>query len=130
MKSIYDSIGLLVLRVGLAGLMLYNHGLDKLLHFNEKAEKFPDPIGLGTVPSLGLTTFAEFFCSLAIILGYFTRWAAIPQVINMAVAFAVVHGPQPLKEKELPLLFLLGFVSILILGPGRYSLDNAWRKKY
>ncbi len=75
-----------LLRVVAGSLMLMNHGLDKLMHFADKAGRFADPFGIGSTTSLALTVFAEFFCAAFIILGLFTRLAVIPLIIAMSVA--------------------------------------------
>ncbi|MGE5175208.1 MAG: DoxX family protein [Hyphomicrobiales bacterium] len=123
------SLGLLVLRVGVAGLLLSGHGWSKLMHFSQRAATFSDPIGLG--PQLGFTlvVFAEVFCSAGIILGLCTRLATIPQIIFFCVAAFVQHGHDPWSKRELPMLFLVPVVTLLITGAGRYSLDaliSAW----
>src|SRR5437762_582571 len=79
-----ESLGLLGLRVGTAGCMAILHGWPKLLSYSVKAGEFPDPFGLSPHVSLALVVFAEFFCSILIVLGVWTRLAAIPVVINMA----------------------------------------------
>jgi putative oxidoreductase len=42
----------------------------------------------------------------------------------MLVAVLIVHGADPFNVKEKAVLFLIAFVSVLILGPGKYSLDK------
>ena len=134
------SIGLLVLRVGMAGYMA-THGWGKLemLRAGRFAD-FGDPIGLGSTASLILVTLAEFFCALLVVLGLWTRYAAAPVVIAMAVAAFVVHRPDPWtmgrgaelffsgqakmwSSKEPALLFLTAFLALMWTGAGRYSLD-------
>ena len=67
----FDSgLGLVVLRVTAGLTMLLGHGWGKLTGFSEMAATFPDPIGLGSRISLGLTVFAEVFCSIALIVGF------------------------------------------------------------
>lgn len=117
------SLGLLILRLGVGGMMLFGHGWDKLAHFSEKTAMFPDPIGLGSATSLTLVTFAEFFCALAIIFGLATRFAAIPLVVNMLVAALIFHAGDPWPKKELTLLYATPFVTLLLAGGGKYSLD-------
>ena len=80
------SLGLLILRVGF-GAYLMTHGWGKVqMVFNGEFEKFGDPIGLGNTLSLILAAGAEFGCSLLVLLGLFTSYAAIPVVITMGVA--------------------------------------------
>ncbi|MBA2745297.1 MAG: DoxX family protein [Flavisolibacter sp.] len=121
------SFSLLILRVGAGLLMLLNHGLDKIMHFAQKSPKFADPFHIGPTTSLSLLVFAEFFCAAFIILGLFTRLAAIPLIIAMGVAFFIINngnyrgGP---GGGELALLFLFIFLVILVAGPGKWSLDR------
>ena len=121
------SFALLLFRLGVGGLMLANHGWEKLSHFAQKAQRFSDPFNIGSTTSLSLVVFAEFFCAAFIILGLFTRLAAIPLVIVMGVAFINVHNMNYGAGKnggEAALVFLVSFVLLLIMGPGRLSLDR------
>jgi putative oxidoreductase len=118
------SIALLILRLGAGSAMLMNHGLDKLIHFSQKAGGFTDPFGLGSTASLSMTIFAEFFCAVFIILGLFTRLAAIPLVINMSVALFMAHNGDFFGKGELAGLFLVCFITLLLTGAGKASLDR------
>ena len=117
-------IGLLILRVGCGGLMLFLHGLPKLMSFTEKMESFPDPLGIGSAATMSLVIFAEFFCSCAIILGLWTRWAALPIITSMGVAGFLFHINDPWSVKELAILYFVLFLGLLCLNGGRYSLDR------
>src|SRR6056297_84350 len=66
-----SSVGLLILRLFTGGCMLIAHGWGKLTSFGELSSKFPDPIGLGSAPSLALAIFAEVVCAIAVMLGLF-----------------------------------------------------------
>lgn len=123
----FASLGLLIIRVGFAGTMAVVHGLPKLLDFSNKMHVFPDPIGLGSVVSLSLTVSAEFLCAILVVVGVFTRYAVVPLVVAMAVAFFVIHAADPFMKKELALMYLLAFSSILAAGPGKFSLDGLLR---
>jgi len=118
------SIAAFVLRVGAGTLMLVHHGLDKLMHFADKAGKFADPFGIGSTTSLSLTVFAEFFCAAFIVLGLFTRLAAVPLVIAMSVALFYAHKGQFFGEGEKASIYLVAFLAILFIGPGKASLDR------
>ena len=115
------SFGILVLRVSICAMML-THGLYKLSHFSAMSQNF-DPIGIGGTLSLSLVIFAEVFCSIAVLLGLFTRLATIPLIITMCVA-TLSYAGQAFAAKELALLYLSFFIAILIIGPGRYSIDK------
>ena len=113
----------LILRVG-SGAAMLTHGWPKLTGFMSRMNSFSDPFGIGSMPSLVLVVFAEVFCSILLILGFFTRGAVIPLAITMATVILKVHWASPFGKKELPMLFLIIFLSIFFLGPGKYSLDG------
>ena len=113
--------GLLVLRVAVCAMML-THGLYKLSNFSTMSQNF-DPIGIGGALSLSLVIFAEVFCSIAVLLGFLTRLAAIPLIVAMCVAVLSYVG-QPFAARELALLYLTFYIAILMIGPGRYSIDR------
>jgi putative oxidoreductase len=85
---------------------------------------FGDPIGIGEGPSLVLTVFAELVCGVLLALGLFTRAALIPLIVTMAVAVFIVHGPDPLADKEFAILYLVPYVALFFYGPGKFSLDR------
>jgi putative oxidoreductase len=122
-EATLTAYGLLVLRIGVGLLMLLGHGWPKLAGFGTRAGQFPSVFGLDGSVSLALAVFAEFFCSLAIIFGLFTRLAVVPLIVTMLVAALVIHGADPFAKKELALMYLLPYVTLIITGPGRFSLD-------
>lgn len=127
--SLNLDLGLLLLRLLAGGLML-NHGIPKLQMILASNYQFGDPLGIGAELSLFLVTFAEVVCAALIIIGLFTKLATIPLIIDMTVAFFIAHRPDPLAEKELPLLFLGIFITLLFTGPGGYSIDHSRSKRF
>ena len=123
------SLGLAILRVSIGLMMMFGHGLGKLAGFSENAAQFPDPFGVGNQVSYALTVFAEFFCSLALIFGLFTRAVVIPLIVTMLTAALIIHSDDPWGKKELAVAYLVPLVTILVCGPGRHSLDRIlwWR---
>jgi putative oxidoreductase len=121
------STGALVLRLGAGLLMIVDFGYMKLTHFSEMAPKFINPFHIGSSATLGLVVFAEFFCSIFVVLGLFTRLACIPLIINFLYAFVVAHkwdyGAPPTGGMA-AVLFLTCFVTLLFTGPGKISLDR------
>ena len=122
------NIAVLLIRVTFGSMLLINHGIDKLRHFAEKQNSFPDPVHLGHLPSLMLVLFAEVFCTVFIILGLFTRIMAIPVVINFVVIAFLVNKGGYSGPAETGVLYLAAFFSILLMGPGKYSIDGAMGK--
>lgn len=120
------NVGLLVLRVWLGLSMLLLHGWGKVQGHAEAAATFPDPLGVGNALSLNLVIFAEVLCAILLVAGLAARFALIPLIVTMAVAFVTVHGWALSGEMsgELAFIYLAGFVALLIAGPGRYSFDH------
>lgn len=114
---------LLILRM-VSGLMMMTHGWPKLSGFAEKAPDFYNFLGLGGPVSLGLTVFAEFLCAFLVAAGLLTRVALIPLIILTVVIVLVIHGADPLGDKETGLLYLMSFCAIFLTGPGRFALDH------
>ena len=122
MRNLTD-IGLALLRIAAAGLML-THGIPKLQKMLAGDFSFVDPIGIGETPSLFLTIIGEVICPVLLIIGFKTRWAAVPAAITMFVAAFVMHGADAIDVKEKALLFLIVFVTIIFTGPGKISIDR------
>ena len=113
-----------ILRITMGTIMLGAHGYVKLQHFSKLSATFADPFHLGSLTSLSLDIFGEFFCSCLIILGLFTRLACIPLIIAMAVALFYAHHGDVFGMGERATLFLGGFIAVLFLGPGKLSVDR------
>ncbi|HBR52715.1 MAG TPA: DoxX family protein [Flavobacteriaceae bacterium] len=123
MKRNYD-IGLLVLRIGMAALML-THGIPKFMAFiGGDLSVVGDPLGIGGMLTSILVLLGELVAPVLIIIGIKTRFAAVASAITMAVAAFVVHGADPLAKKEMALLYLIGFLSIALMGAGSISVDK------
>lgn len=114
---------MLLLRVGL-GVLMMMHGYNKLVHFADKQHTFMNFMGIGSTMSLALVVFAEFFCSLFLILGLFTRLATIPLIIATLVMIFKEHKGDILGEGEHAALYLTGYLVLLLVGPGKISVDN------
>jgi putative oxidoreductase len=117
------NLAMLILRLGV-GVLLASHGYDKLIHFHDMENKFMNFLSLGQTVSLSLVVFAEFFCAILLILGLFTRFAAIPIIVVMSVALFKVHDGQLFSEGEKATIYLAGALTILLCGPGRISIDG------
>jgi len=125
----WTSLGLLILRLGTAGLLLYGHGWGKLMHFGERIHRFSNPIGLGPELSFTLVVFAEVVCSTLVALGLWTRVAAIPIVLFSVVAVFGQHWHDPFAKKELALLYGIPALALALTGGGTFALETLIGKK-
>lgn len=122
-NSLLTNIGLAVLRIA-PSLMMLTHGYPKFQKLISGNMEFADPIGIGSGPSLFLAVIGEFLAPILIIIGYKTKFATIPALITMLVAAILVHGADPFKTQEKAWLYAVIFAVILLVGPGKYSLDK------
>lgn len=118
---------LLVYRIAIAAMML-THGWPKFMKVVSGDFRFGDPLGLGKEVSLVLATSAEFLGSLLIIVGLYTRTGAFLGACTMATAAFIVHAEDPFSGKEKALLFLSFYLFLMVVGPGKHSLDNRLKK--
>lgn len=119
---------LLVYRVAFSAFML-THGIPKLERLLAgNGGNFPDPLGVGSNLSLILAIFGEVIAPVLVLIGFSTRLSSVPVIITMAVAAFMQHADDPFARKELALVYLIGFLTILIMGGGRYSLDRIFGK--
>ena len=72
-----------------------------------------------------MAAFSEFFGGILLIIGLLTRPAAALLAFTMIVAiFSHINADEGFSS---PLEMLIVMVAIIILGPGKYSLDNRIR---
>lgn len=122
------NLGTLALRVAFGLLLLIDHGLGKITHFSDLENTFPNLLHIGHRWCLVLCIFAEVVCAGLVALGLFTRFAALVLVVNFAVASFMALKGQPLEHRESALVFLAAFFTLLMTGPGKYSVDGAMGK--
>jgi putative oxidoreductase len=120
-------LGLLFLRLSAGGMLLLGHGLGKLGAFSEVAGVFPDPLGMGSTFTLLVAIFAEVFCASLVVVGLSTRLATLPILGTLLTAATVVHAGDPWAKKEFALLYAVPFFTLLLTGPGSFSLDGVYK---
>ncbi len=69
---------------------------------------------------------AEVLGSLLLVFGFMTRLAALVLVINLFVAFLMVHKTALTGQGngELSFIYLAGYCGLLIAGGGLFSMDT------
>jgi putative oxidoreductase len=118
------NLALFLLRATLGILLCLVHGIPKVSNFAVWKTQFYDPFHIGSKWSLVLTIIVEVFGSMLIIIGLFSRLAALILVIEMIFASFIYHEGHSLGEYEHAILFLVGFICIVLLGPGKWSADG------
>ncbi len=129
--------GILLLRL-LVGWVFLTEGIQKFL--------FPSALGAGRFAKIGIPApeftgpfvgIVEIVCGALLIVGLFTALAAVPLLVDIAVAIASTKAPMLLKqgfwvamhEGRTDFCMLLGLLAILLLGAGTISLDAFYLKR-
>lgn len=115
------------------GLIFLSEGIQKFIR--------PDEVGTGRFAKIGFgnpefwaqfTACFEIVCSGMILAGFFTRLAAIPLLIIMAVAFITTKYPILIEkgfwsmahEYRTDFAMTMLLIFLLIYGGGNYSIDK------
>ena len=125
-----EDLGKLLLRVTL-GVLILLHGIAKITGGVDgivgMVEKAGVPGAFGYLVYIG-----EILAPLLLIIGLWSRLAALVIAINMVIAVALAHADElvTLTETggwalELQGMFFVGAVAIALLGAGRYSVGGA-----
>src|SRR6516225_980970 len=89
------NFGRLCLRVVCFLTLFLKHGTEKIFTFGAMEQTFAahnlDPLHIGPVPSLVFAALADGICTLLLVVGLATRWAALITFVNVFVAWALVH---------------------------------------
>ncbi|MFK0034594.1 DoxX family protein [Pseudomonas monteilii] len=129
-SPILTAAGLLFMRVMAALLLLFIHGLPKLLNWSGELQRIEDPFGLGAPLTLGLAVFAEVVCPLLLLLGIAARLSCLPVLAVLLVALVVVHPDWTLEQGQFAWLLVALYGGLALTGPGAYSVSGYfWRGK-
>jgi putative oxidoreductase len=131
----FHHIGLLILRIGIGAIYMYVHGMPKIMGGPERWEQYGSAmqhVGIEAFPVVwGFgAAFAEFFGGLASTLGLFFFPAAGLLFVTMAIA-TIMHlaTGDGLGGSAHAMKMGVLFSSLLLIGPGKYSLDSMLRSK-
>ena len=124
-----SDFGKFILRVTVGSLMLF-HGLHKLQHGYAFVAQLLVQARLPGYLSHGIL-IGELIAPLFMVLGIYTRPAALLQVFVMAMAVYLVHSKELFSVTEqgsyaleLQALYLFGALAVFFFGAGRYSASH------
>ena len=124
-NSILKDFAHLIIRV-FTGALLIHHGFEKLNDISNFADAFVRPLHLPFPVTLSyFAAFAEIVGSWFLILGFATRLGALAILGTMSVAIyhAVATSGFNIYLLELLGLYFSSAAAILMLGPGKFSVD-------
>ena len=127
-------LALLLLRSVVSLTMLF-YGYHKLSHFSEMIKedfwiKEVNFLGLGASFSLALTIFAEFFCSLFVLIGLCTRLSLLPLLFCMGYIVVHIDHAEIIEagkhgyELNHAFYYAILYLVLLLTGPGKWSFDK------
>ena len=131
MKNNTD-LGLLILRITVAGLMLF-HGVAKLSHLDGTKGMLSE-VGLPEFIAYGVF-ITELIAPILMIIGYRTKLASLVFFFGMVAALLMAHSNNIFAlsktgglQIELILLFALGALALFFTGAGKYAIatKNGW----
>lgn len=131
----FRDAGLLFLRVGI-GFMIMLHGYPKITGGPETWEQLGGAmgfLGINFWPVFWglMAAIAEFFGGIFLMLGLLHRLAAAGLAFTMFVAMMLHIGiGDPFMPKvAYPLELGIVFISLALMGPGKFAVDNLIFKK-
>ena len=122
------NLGRLALRMAVFIPLFMKHGIEKLFTFSAMSQHYVDPVGIGPVPTLVIAMISDGICSLLLVIGLGTRWAAIYSFCNLFVAWATVHHFALMSRQdqsgETIFIYMAACVALFLLGAGKFSVDG------
>ena len=125
----WSSRALAALRI-VSGLLFLAHGVVKVFGFPAGAEPGQQEL----LSLFGIGGLIELVTGLLLILGLFTRPAALVASGQMAVAYWMFHFPSSpypaVNGGDAAILFCFVFLYIFTAGPGAWSIDDRSVKRF
>lgn len=130
-NSVMSSLGILLLRITVAGMMLF-HGIAKIMHPGSLEHIAGALSGAGLPPVIAYGVFVgEVVAPLMIIAGLYTRIGGLLIVVNMLFAIALSHSGDVFMLSrhggwaiELQAFYLFGGLTIAMLGSGKFAIKS------
>lgn len=136
-----NTVGEFLPQLAIRALIAYEFfyaGLEKFNGqnwFGQIQSQFPFPFNLvPTDISWFLATWSEIAGSIAILVGFATRFSAFSLIILDLVAWYSVHADSGYNVCsngfKLPLMYLVLLLPLFFMGPGKASIDYLLARKY
>jgi putative oxidoreductase len=109
--------------------MIVAHGFKKIGIGVAEAEHIPNPLHLPEIVNSAFAISANLFFPFLVLIGFCTRLATLPTLAVTLTGYFILHWNAALLEKDTPYIYSVVFLLILVVGPGKYSVDNAIYKK-
>ena len=122
--STINNLALMVFRILLSIELFRVHGMKKFRAENGQKEHVPNPLNLPDKLNGLVAAFSDTVVPFLVILGLGTRLAILPTIGVTAIGYFVVHRNDPVEVRDVPYMYTLCFLFLLVIGSGTYSLDH------
>ena len=120
---------ILFFRIAVSMEIIFVHGLKKLGIGAAAAEKVPNPLHLPEIFNFAFAISANIFFPFLVLIGLCTRLATLPTLAVTLTGYFVLHWNDAALVRDTPFIYSVIFLFILLMGPGKYSIDNFLFKK-
>lgn len=122
-------VALCIFRIIVSLELIVVHGFKKIGIGLSTPESVPNPFGMPENLNQTLAIVANIGFPIFIILGFLTRLATLPILAVTLTGYFILHVHDSLIIKDIPLMYSLCFLFLMIVGPGKYSIDQIIHKK-
>lgn len=131
----FSDFAVLIMRLSIGIIYMLVFGLRKLTGGVELWKKLGTAMskfGINFMPEVWgfMAMFSEFFVPILMILGFLYRPSLCLITFTMVMA-SITHLSKmdPWGDVAFPLIMMFVFISMLIMGPGKFSIDFYLKKK-
>lgn len=118
--------GAIFIRVIVCSFLIY--GVQDNIRSWERMVEFEHFLGARGVPfplaGAIVSVYTQFICAVLILIGWLTRYAAVPLIINFVAALIIAHRGDTFRGMFPALMMLAASIFFLFNGPGKPSVDD------
>ncbi|SFD75150.1 putative oxidoreductase [Chitinophaga sp. CF118] len=119
-----NNLAILIYRVLLGFELFRVHGLKKFRVENGQREHVPNPLHLPDKLNGIVATFSDTVVPFLLMLGVCTRLILLPVIGVTAIGYFVVHRKDSAEVRDVPYMYTLSFLFLLVTGAGTFSVDH------
>lgn len=120
--------GILLFRILVSVQLITVPGLKKIGIGTKVLELATNHYNLPSWLNDTFATASYLVFPLFVIVGYYTRLAAIPILTVTLSGYFIVHWKDAFYIRDVPFMYSISCLLIAICGPGKYSYDNFLRR--
>lgn len=119
-----NNIAVLIFRLLLMLELFRVHGMKKFRIQNGQKEHVPNPLHLPEKLNALVATFSDTVVPVLVSIGFGTRLFLLPSIGVTAIGYFVVHRNDNIEVRDVPYMYTLAMLFLLVLGAGSYSADS------